>query len=426
MAWLHKRKRKNRDTGKIETYWSIDWRNEQGKSRTRAIGFLSAAEAKKALKVFEGKMAAGDMVGPRTSDDSSSKPRAERPTLREYLDEVYIPASKREKAPSTADNEYYCAKQLKSQMGNLRLDQINFAVVDAYLAERKRQGRMSRTRILELQTLRYALRHARDCGVLEEVPKLPTVKDRDRKPPRFLTPEESVALLDALRPFDEQPHKVTRGKPPINRDRLTYLAVLMGLNLGARKGEILTRRWVDVRWKQGPFGAIHIGPRQEIGFKVKTERSRTIPLSPEVREELEALHREAGSPAEGWIFPSPRDPSKPRTSFNKALARGCERAGIPVVHPHGLRHTWASRLAMAGVDRRTLMELGGWKEGRMLDEIYAHATDAHMESVMATHGLTASIVASSDPASEGKPDQMLDSSAGQLEKKLQMKKRSSA
>jgi len=34
------------------------------------------------------------------------------------------------------------------------------------------------------------------------------------------------------------------------------------------------------------------------------------------------------------------------------------------------------------------MELGGWKEGRMLDEIYAHVTDEHKAEVMLKMGLT--------------------------------------
>lgn len=62
----------------------------------------------------------------------------------------------------------------------------------------------------------------------------------DARPHRFLTPEESELPLAALRPLDEQPHEVTRGAPPILRDRLTYLAALMVLNTGMRRNEILT------------------------------------------------------------------------------------------------------------------------------------------------------------------------------------------
>jgi site-specific recombinase XerD len=46
------------------------------------------------------------------------------------------------------------------------------------------------------------------------------------------------------------------------------------------------------------------------------------------------------------------------------------------VTPHILRHTFASRLAMAGVDERTIQELGKWKELEMLQR-YAHLSPNH-------------------------------------------------
>ena len=38
---------------------------------------------------------------------------------------------------------------------------------------------------------------------------------------------------------------------------------------------------------------------------------------------------------------------------------------------HGLRHTWASRLTMAGVDPRTLQTLGNWRSLSMVER-YSH------------------------------------------------------
>lgn len=399
MAWLRKTTRTNKKSGRSETYWSISWRDTDGKDRTRAVGFCPAAEARKALKVFEGKLAAGEAAEPeaRTRSGRSSSASSATPKLAEYLDHVYVPRVREERAASTAELAYWSARALSKLLGELPLDEITFAAADAYVSARRKEGRRSRTIMIELRTLRCALEHACDCGLLRAVPKLPTLRDHDRKPHRFLTAEESVAVLDALRPLDEQPHEVTRGRPPVVRDRLTYLAVLMALNTGARKGEIFSRGWEDVRWGQGPHGALIIGAKPEIRFQVKTRRERAVPLSPELAEELRALHRDLGEPRAGWLFPSPRDASKPRTHFGKALERACKRAGIPKIHPHGLRHTWASRLAMAGVDRRTLMELGGWTEGRMLDEIYAHTTDDHKAEVMARTGLGSS---ASEPPSK--------------------------
>ena len=61
-----------------------------------------------------------------------------------------------------------------------------------------------------------------------------------------------------------------------------------------------------------------------------------------------------------------------RTQFTTA----CRNAKLTDVTPHTLRHTFASRLAIAGVGLRTIQELGSWKEIRMVLR-YAHLSDQH-------------------------------------------------
>lgn len=390
MAWLAPKKRKNPKTGRKETYWTLAWR-EQSQVRTRAIGFCTKDEAKRALKVVEGRLAVGDPVDPPPAEPPPvSNSSSAMPTLREYLDDTFLPVVRRDKAVSTYKTRRTSANALIAKLGARRLDKITYALVDTYITQRKVEGRRSRTVILELTCLGQALDHAADSGVLARAPKLPRIADRDRQPHRFLTEEQSIRLLDALRPLDVQPRKVTRGAPPVRRDSLTYLAVLMALNAGMRRNEILTRTWSDIRWNQGELGAIVVGAKPQYGFQVKTRRERTIPLTPELRHALIDEHVRAGQPDDDPLFPSPKNPEKPRQTFIRALKRACARAGVPEIHPHGLRHSWASRLAMAGVDRKALMELGGWKEGRMLDEVYAHVTDDHKAQVMARLGVDAS------------------------------------
>ena len=384
MAWLAKTKRQNTETMRKATYYTICWRDERNRVRSRGIGFVPAKEARKLLKILERRLAAGLPVEPPRTARSSPKTR-EAYTLERYLDDVYMPIVRRDKAPKTYETNRSAANALIEVMGRHRLARIDFAMVETYISKRKKQGRRSRTVIIELRLLKSALAHAVNYGVLEQSPTLPTLKDNDRRPIPLLTRDQAERLLQELRPFDVQPHRVTRGRPPINRDPLTYLAIVMILNTGMRKGEALTRNWTDVRWDDGETGSIFVGAHPEIGFDVKTRRDRAIPISPELRVELEKAHTEAGRPSRGWIFPSPKDPRKPRATFNKSLARACVRAGLPHVHPHALRHAWASRLAMEGVDRWSLMQLGGWKDGRVLDEIYAHVTSAHVrEAVMRT------------------------------------------
>lgn len=392
MAWLTETKRTNKKTGKKETYFAIQWREESGKVRTKALGFLPKSEATRYLKMFEGKLAAGEDVEPPSSAPGSTEVEAKASaapvmTLGRYLDTVYLDVVERDRSKRTAESARSAAKAVKKRLGDLPIAEVDYAALDQYISARRAEGRKTRTVAIEVWLVKGCLEHAEACKVIPLMPRLPRVKGRDAKPHRFLSPEESKRLLSALKPFDEQPHVVTRGKPPINRDRLTYLAVLMALNLGMRKREILTRRWEDVRWKQGRHGALLIAAQDAAGFEVKTRKNRTVPLTPELRAELEKAHAEAGTPTAGWIFPARGDKEGPRQDFGIALRRACQRAGVPVVGPHALRHTWASRLAMAGVDRKALMDLGGWSSGQMLDQVYAHVTSDHLEEVMARSGL---------------------------------------
>jgi integrase len=48
---------------------------------------------------------------------------------------------------------------------------------------------------------------------------------------------------------------------------------------------------------------------------------------------------------------------------------------------HDLRHTFASRLAMEGVDLLTIKELGGWKSLQMVQR-YAHLSPSHRRSAI--------------------------------------------
>lgn len=388
MAWLTESKRLNRGTGKTEVYFSIAWR-EVGRVRTKGLGFIPNGEANTLLKVFEAKLALGQELAPPATASGSGTvdEKPPMPTLSAHFDDVFLPVVRRDKAPRSAASAAASAKVLKASLGELPLDRIDFDRVDRYVTERRGLGRRTRTVIIELWWLRAALSDAVDRGLIATVPKLPRPRNTDRRTHRFLSDDECRRLLDALAPLDVQPHRVTRGRPPILRDRLTYLAVLAALNLGLRKGEILSRGWEDVRWTLGPHGTLAVDAKPAIGFEVKTRRARAVPLTPEFLTELRREHERCGRPSDGWIFVSPHDPNLPRKDFGIALRRACRRAGIPVIHPHGLRHTWATRLAMAGVDRRTLMEVGGWTEGRMLDEIYAHTTDDHKAAVMGRSGL---------------------------------------
>lgn len=86
-----------------------------------------------------------------------------------------------------------------------------------------------------------------------------------------------------------------------------------------------------------------------------------------VLEILQKTLRVLGSP---WVYPG-EDPSKPQVDLPRLWEEYVKRAGIEDFHWHDLRHTFASRLVMSGVDLFTVSKLLGHSDVKMTKR-YAH------------------------------------------------------
>ena len=105
----------------------------------------------------------------------------------------------------------------------------------------------------------------------------------------------------------------------------------------------------------------------------KNGATRHVPLNSAALRAIETLRAGESHPT-GPVF---RQASgEPLTSPRKWFEPAVRHAGIRGFSWHCLRHTFASRLVMAGVDLRTVGELGGWKTLQMVMR-YAHLAPAH-------------------------------------------------
>lgn len=157
---------------------------------------------------------------------------------------------------------------------------------------------------------------------------------------------------------------------PAEESRLRRAAVAAGggavaeldlaIHTGMRRGEQYGLRWQSVDMHRGMITLL----------RTKSGEARHIPLNQVARRALQALRLiNTGERVCGFL--------EPRHWFYEAR----KAAKLPDFRWHELRHTFASRLVMAGVDLRTVQELMGHKSISMTVR-YAHLSPRHTQNAV--------------------------------------------
>jgi site-specific recombinase XerD len=180
------------------------------------------------------------------------------------------------------------------------------------------------------------------------VPKGPT------KLPSVLSPEQVTCLLDGAATL---------------RDRVMLMTLY---STGMRRAELCHLKVADIDSERM---VIHI--RQG-----KCRRDRDVPLSPTLLDTLREYWR--WKKPKSYLFPGQgRRADQPIN--DKIVWFACrhavERAGLPEdVHPHTLRHSFATHLLEAGADLRTIQVLLGHTHIRDT-VLYLHLSKRHLATV---------------------------------------------
>ncbi len=148
-----------------------------------------------------------------------------------------------------------------------------------------------------------------------------------------------------------------RFRPAAYCDHLTPM-VLIALNTGLRRGELTALDWSDI-----DLPAKRLLVR---AAAAKSGKSRHVPLNKEAVAVLTRWQRQIGTT--GGVF-NVRDVKKAWLALDEG--GNDHRVSLP-----RLRHTFASRLVMAGVDLNTVRELLGHADLKMTLR-YAHLAHEH-------------------------------------------------
>ncbi len=266
-------------------------------------------------------------------------------TLKEFIDKEY--ASWRHANRKRAHEDLYRIKaRFENEFGHEMLSSIVPLQVDRWRSKRVMNGIKSVTVNRDIAILKAVLSKAEEWGFIVTSPlsKFKPAHVDSIVKVRYLTQHEYG-------------------------DHLTPM-VLLSLNTGLRRGELFALRWEDVNFEQA---ILTIN-----GDTAKSGKTRHIPLNIVAQNILKCWQEQTS--AQGLVFHSYNgDPfNNVKTSWTGLL----KASGIKNFRWHDMRHHFASRLVMSGVDLNTVRELLGHADIKMTLR-YAHLAPEHKAKAVA-------------------------------------------
>jgi integrase/recombinase XerC len=245
---------------------------------------------------------------------------------------------------------------LGKEPGAVAPGEVDALAVRSFLAALHREGLSARSRGRALSAVRGLFRFARREGAVEADPAAGVPAPRaGRDLPRHLRPGEIEALLEA--PAGE-------GSLPVRDRALLELLYASGL----RVGELVGLDWRDLDLSARVLRVVGKGGKERMTpFGRAAERALRDWLGEWEAVRFGAAGAAAGGARHGGdgrdgepVFLNHRGGRLSDRSVRRVVDRAVEAAAVAAgVHPHTLRHTFATHLLEGGADLRAIQELLG-------------------------------------------------------------------
>ena len=331
-----------------------------GRRQLRRRGFATKKEAQAELTTVLGDVQEGNYVRPS------------RMTFGAYLTDRWAPAMRPTVRKTTAAAYEQMVKHLERHLGKVPLGDLTGPHLTAVYGELLEAGLSARTvryvHVTAHRALKDAVRwHLVSRNVAEDA-------DSPRQPgaqPKAWTPDQ-VAKFLALAEGD-------RWAP------LWRLAATTGL----RRGELAGLRWEDLELSAGMLSvnrATVVADGHAIESEPKTARGRRrIGLDAQTVDALKRWRRQqsteqlamgAGWQGNGRVFVWPDGSALHPNVITRSFGRLVDKATLPPLTLHGLRHSWATSALRAGVPTKVVSDRLGHSSSRVTLDVYTASVPA--------------------------------------------------
>ena len=338
------------------------------------VGVITPAQARDRAKEILADAVKGDLP-------HSKKQKASLPTLNNFINNEYAAWRHANRKSAKKDIDRLIAK-FGNDFGHLLLSDIAPLAIDKWRSKRIAENIKHVTVNPDISILKAMLKKAEEWGIINESPlqKFKLARIDSLSKIRYLTIDEEKNLKNALVQRDDELKSARlRGNewrnerkypplPDLNQcsfaDHITPM-ILISLNTGLRQGELFNLKWENINFERAILTVT--------ADVAKSGKTRHIPLNSLILKILMNWQKQADK--NELVFSS----KKTGTLFNnvkKAWKNILDTAGIKNFRWHDMRHHFASKLVMAGVDLNTVRELLGHADIKMTLR-YAHLAPEH-------------------------------------------------
>lgn len=307
-----------------------------------------------------------------TDSERGIRPIRENVTVGDYLDrwlDDIVKPNALTGSPRTYESyEYHVRLHLKPTLGNVKLKQLAADQLQRLYADLLKRGLSPKTVRNCHICLSSALEQARKWDLVA------TTVAKQARPPKYVRPE--------LQTIDTEQVKRLWGATEGTR-WAALIAVTCAT--GLRQNEVLGLKWVAVDFRRATLTVQRQLQRNKTFREPKRSSKRTLDLT-DIELHLLAEHKvwqdrlrhAQGSQWADHELVFSTDQGRPLSWRNvtREFKKFLQRAGLPAIRFHDLRHSNGTIMASAGVPLKVIQERLGHSDPRTTLQFYGHATPA--------------------------------------------------
>ena len=373
-------------TRKLETkdgrvFYEISVSRGRGKSRLTRRWYPPEGWSRKAIErelaavaaEFERQSDAGEVISRAEQKDREAQAAAEAAkilTFRQYGERAFMPSKTVTMSENSRSNyQGYLDKKIYPALGDLKLPEITPAQITALLLDIQAEGKAHST-VIKVYTILHSFFKMAYLGDMIDRNPMDKV---ERPKPRKDEVKESGPL--AYTPSEVQ--KIVAG---LEREPLKWRALVhLLIDTGIRRGECCALQWKNIDFATGAVSirgnlcytkakGVYLDTPKNSHLRTVYVGERTLALLRQLRVE------QAKKSISAYVFtqeasPEPMHPQSP----TRYLKKFSVRYGVADLHPHKLRHTFASIAITNGADIASVSEALGHSDKAVTLRMYTHA-----------------------------------------------------